>query len=281
MHTTPKVALVTGTSSGFGQVTAARLSAQGFRVFGTSRAPAHNEASSVELLPLDVNSETSVQTCVQTILGSTGRIDLLVNNAGFAQGGALEENSLEDAWAQFDTNVFGVLRLLKAILPAMRQQGSGQIITVSSLLGVVAMPYLGLYTSSKFALEGMIEGLYHELRPFHIRVSLVEPTFFHTNFDARPPATPLAAYASARQSMMRFVRQAVEQGPDPEQVARRIVQLATSGDPPLRSSVGPRASLLVALRHWLPPRLFEQVLRRVFQLERVPGFDGKAPPIRT
>lgn len=281
MHTTTKVALVTGASSGFGQVTAARLSAQGFRVFGTSRAPAHNEVSSVELLPLDVNSETSVQTCVQTILGSTGRIDLLVNNAGFAQGGALEENSLEDAWAQFDTNVFGVLRLLKAILPAMRQQGSGQIITVSSLLGVVAMPYLGLYASSKFALEGMIEGLYHELRPFHVRVSLVEPTFFHTNFDARPPATPLAAYASARQSMMRFVRQAVEQGPDPEQVARRIVQLATSGDPPLRSSVGPRASLLVALRHWLPPRLFEQVLRRVFQLERVPGFDGKAPPIRT
>jgi NAD(P)-dependent dehydrogenase (short-subunit alcohol dehydrogenase family) len=281
MYTTLKVALVTGASSGFGQVTAARLSAQGFRVFGTSRAPAHNEASSVELLPLDVNSETSVQTCVQTILGRTGRIDLLVNNAGFAQGGALEENSLEDAWAQFDTNVFGVLRLLKAILPAMRQQGSGQIITVSSLLGVVAMPYLGLYASSKFALEGMIEGLYHELRPFHIRVSLVEPTFFHTNFDARPPATPLAAYASARQSMMRFVRQAVEQGPDPEEVARRIVQLATSGDPPLRSSVGPRASLLVALRHWLPPRLFEQVLRRVFQLERVPGFDGKAPPIRT
>jgi len=281
MNTTPQVALVTGASSGFGQVTAARLSAQGFRVFGTSRAPAHKEASSVELLPLDVNSETSVQTCIQTILGRTGRIDLLVNNAGFAQGGALEENSLEDAWAQFDTNVFGVLRLLKAILPAMRQHGSGQIITVSSLLGVVAMPYLGLYASSKFALEGMIEGLYHELRPFHIRVSLVEPTFFRTNFDARPPATPLAAYASARQSMMRFVRQAVEQGPDPEQVARRIVQLATSGDPPLRSSVGPRASLLVALRHWLPPRLFEQVLRRVFQLERVPGFDGKAPPIRT
>ena len=110
MNTTPKVALVTGASSGFGQVTAARLSAQGFRVFGTSRAPAHNEASSVELLPLDVNSETSVQTCVQTILGRTGRIDLLVNNAGFAQAGALEETSLEEALAQFDTNVFGALR---------------------------------------------------------------------------------------------------------------------------------------------------------------------------
>ena len=204
-----------------------------------------------------------------------------MNNAGFAQGGALEENSLEDARAQFETNVFGVLRMLKAVIPVMRRQGSGQIITVSSLLGVVAMPYLGLYASSKFALEGMIERLYHELRPFHIRVSLVEPAFFRTKFDARPPAAPLAVYESARQSMMRFVRQAVEQGPDPEQVARRIVQLATSSVPPLRSSVGHRAGLLVALRHWLPQRIFEQVRRRVFQIERVPGFDGQAQPVRT
>jgi len=232
------------------------------------------------LLPLDVCSETSVQTCVQTILERTGRIDLLVNNAGFAQGGALEENSLEDARAQFETNVFGVLGMLKAVLPAMRRQGSGQIITVSSILGVVTMPYLSLYSASKFAVEGMIEGLYDELRPFHIKVSLVEPTFFRTKFDARPPAAPLAVYESARQSMMRFVRKGVEQGPDPEQVARRIVQLATSVDPPLRSYVGPRANLLVALHHWLPQRIFEQVRRRVFQIERVPGSDGKVHPVK-
>ena len=280
MNTISRVALVTGASSGFGRATAALLAAQGFQVFGTSRAPAHNAADSFELLPLDVRSETSVQACIQTILGRTGRIDLLVNNAGFAQGGALEENSLEDAQAQFDTNVFGVLRMLKAVLPAMRRQGSGQIITVSSLLGVVTMPYLSLYSSSKFALEGMIEGLYDELRPFHIKVSLVEPTFFRTKIDTQPPAAPLAVYESARQSMMRFVQDAVERGPDPEQVARRIVQLATSAAPPLRSYVGPRASLLVALRHWLPPRIFEQVRRRVFQIERVPGFDGKAQPVR-
>ena len=281
MSTIPKVALVTGTSSGFGQATAALLTAQGFQVFGTSRAPLDRPAGSYEVLPLDVRSEASVQACVQTILQRTGRIDLLVNNAGFAQGGALEENSLEDARAQFETNVFGVLRMLKAVLPVMRQQGSGQIITVSSILGVVAMPYLGLYASSKFALEGMIEAMHDELHPFHIKVSLVEPTFFRTKFDARPPATPLAAYESARQSMMQFVREAVEQGPDPEQVARRIVQLATSSAPPLRSYVGPRANLLVALRHWLPQRIFEQVRRRVFQIERVQGFDGKAQPVRT
>src|SRR6266581_3713870 len=267
MNTTLKVALVTGASSGFGQTTAALLAAQGFLVFGTSRAPTPDSAGTYDMLPLDVGSETSVQTCVQTILERTGRIDLLVNNAGVAQGGALEENSLEDARAQFETNVFGVLRMLKAVLPVMRRQGGGQIITVSSLLGVVAMPYLSLYASSKFALEGMIEGLYHELRPFHIRVSLVEPTFFRTKFDAQPPATPLGVYESARQSMMRVVRDGVEQGPDPEQVARRIVQLAISSAPPLRSYVGPRANLLVALRHWLPQRIFEQVRHRVFQIQ--------------
>jgi short-subunit dehydrogenase len=170
--------------------------------------------------------------------------------------------------------------MLKAVLPTMRRQGSGQIVTVSSILGVVAMPYLGLYSSSKFALEGMIEGLYDELRSFNIKVSLVEPTFFRTKFDTQPPATPLVVYESARQSMMRFVQDGVEQGPDPEQVARRIVQLATSSAPPLHSYVGPRASLLVALRHWLPSRIFEQVRRRVFQIQRVPGSDGKAQPVR-
>src|SRR5713226_9103177 len=277
--TSSRVALLTGASSGFGQATAALLAKQGFQVFGTSRAPTPDSAGTYDMLPLDVGSETSVQACVQTILQRTWRIDLLVNNAGYAQGGALEENSLEDARAQFETNVFGVLRMLKAVLPVMRRQGSGQIITISSLLGVVAMPYLSLYASSKFALEGMIEGLYDELHPFHIKVSLVEPTFLRTKFDARPPAAPLAVYESARQSMMRFVRDEVEQGPDPEQVARRIVQLATSAAPPLRSYVGPRAGLLVALRRWLPQRIFEQVRRRVFQMQRVPDFDGKAHPV--
>ncbi len=278
--TLSQVALVTGASSGFGQATAALLAAQGFQVFGTSRAPARNAPGGFERLQLDVCSETSVQKCVQTILERMGRIDLLVNNAGFAQGGALEENSLEDARAQFETNVFGVLRMLKAVLPVMRRQGSGQIITVSSLLGVVAMPYLSLYASSKFALEGMIEGLYDELHPFHIKVSLVEPTFFRTKFDARPPAAPLAVYESARQLVLRFVLNDVEQGPDPEQAARRIVQLATSAAPPLRSYVGPRAGLLVALRHWLPQRFFQQVRRRVFHIQRVPGFNGKAHSAR-
>ena len=161
----------------------------------------------------------------------------------------------------------------------MRKLGGGQIITVSSVLGIVAMPYLGLYTSSKFALEGMNEALQYEMRPFQIRVSLVEPTFFRTKFVAQPPATPLAVYELARRSMLRFFDDETAQGPDPEQVARRIVQLATSTRPPLRSYVGPRAGLLVAVRRWLPSQAFERVRRRVFHIERVPTFDERSEPV--
>jgi NAD(P)-dependent dehydrogenase (short-subunit alcohol dehydrogenase family) len=220
--TSPRIALVTGASSGFGQATASRLAAQFFRVFGTSRTPVKNDAGPYELLSLDVRSDLSVQVCIETVLQRTGRIDLLVNNAGYALGGALEENTVSDAQAQFDVNVFGAMRLINAVLPTMRHQGGGQIISVSSLLGVVALPYLSLYSSSKFALEGMMEGLRSEVRPFNIVVSMVEPTFFKTNFVVQAGARPLADYAPFRESVLQYVSKAVEQGQDPDLVARAI-----------------------------------------------------------
>jgi NAD(P)-dependent dehydrogenase (short-subunit alcohol dehydrogenase family) len=267
MKSTPTVALVPGTSSGFGQATAALLAAQGLRVFGTRRTPAASRSASDELLSLDVRSEESVQACIETVLQRAGRIDLRVNNAGYAQGGALEENTASSAQAQFDTNVFGALRLSTAVLPIMRRQGGGQIISVSSLLGVVALPYLSLYSSSKFALEGLMEGLRSEVRPFHIAVSLVEPAFFKTTFAVQAPARPLAAYAPFRERVLQQVSSAVEQGPDPEQVARAILRVATTARPGLRYRVGPRANLLVGLRQLLPAPLFEGVYRRIFHLD--------------
>ncbi len=265
--TSQRIALVTGASSGFGQATASRLAGQGFRVFGTSRTPVKNDAGSYELLSLDVRSDLSVQECIETVLQRAGRIDLLVNNAGYALGGALEENTISDAQAQFDTNVFGALRLVNAVLPIMRRQGGGQIISVSSLLGVVALPYLSLYSSSKFALEGLMEGLRSEVRPFNIGVSLVEPAFFKTNFAVQSPALPLADYAPLRELIMQYVSKAVEQGPDPEQVARTILRIVTTPRPRLRYRVGPRSNLLVGLRQLLPATLFEGVYRRIFHLD--------------
>jgi hypothetical protein len=143
---------------------------------------------------------------------------------------------------------------------------------VSSMLGIVAMPYLGLYASSKFAACGHDRGTAGRSASFSYQSVLSRAHLFSHELRRAAPATPLAAYESARQSMFRLVQDGVEQGPDPEQVARRIVQLATQARPPLRSSMGPRASLLVALRQWLPQQLFEQVRRQVFHLRACTGF---------
>src|SRR4051794_40702696 len=159
-----QVALVTGASSGIGQAGARALAAAGFQVFGTSRAPAAEPDEPFELVALDVRSEASVAEAVGRVLERTGRIDVLVNNAGVSQPGAVEEVSLGQAQAQFDTNLFGVLRVTQGVLPTMRAQGSGRIINISSVLGQVAPPYLGVYASSKFAIEGLSEALRGELR---------------------------------------------------------------------------------------------------------------------
>ena len=165
------IALVTGASLGIGQAAARALATAGFRVFGTSRAPVVASDEPFELLALDVRSEASVAEAVARVLEQTGRIDVLVNNAGVSQPGAVEEVSVGQAQAQFDTNVFGVLRVTQAVLPTMRAQGSGRIINISSVLGQVAPPYLGVYASSKFAIEGLSEALRGELRPLGIWVA--------------------------------------------------------------------------------------------------------------
>jgi NADP-dependent 3-hydroxy acid dehydrogenase YdfG len=150
-----KVVLITGASSGVGQSAARLLSQKGYKVFGTSRDPARAEViPTVEMLALDVRTDDSVLACVKAVANQVGRIDVLVNNAAYELAGALEEISLEEAKAQFETNFFGVVRMVKAVLPSMRQQEQGQIINVSSLSGVSSIPSMGMYSASKFALEG-------------------------------------------------------------------------------------------------------------------------------
>src|SRR5258708_2857010 len=185
-----QVALVTGASSGIGQATAELLAANGFTVFGTSRTP-EKLARSFKWLPLDVHSDASVEAAIQALLEQAGRIDVLVNNAGYSQVGAIEESSIADIQAQLDTNLLGVLRMIKAVLPVMRQQGSGRIINVSSVVGHVAPPYVGVYSASKFALEGLSEALREEVRPFGVEVSLIEPAFVKTHIVSEQPTNPI------------------------------------------------------------------------------------------
>ena len=151
-----KVALVTGVSSGIGRATATLLSRRGFRVFGTMRKPSeiNGPLEGVELVRLDVRDEESVRSCLRTVLDQAGRIDALVNNAGYTLIASLEETSIEEAKDVFETNFFGVLRMSQALLPIMREQGYGRIANISSVLGFLPAPYQGIYAASKHALEG-------------------------------------------------------------------------------------------------------------------------------
>ncbi len=183
-----RVALVTGASSGFGQLTAARLVASGYRVFGTSRDAQASSAPGVEMLVLDVRSEESVQACVAELLQRAGRLDLLVNNAGQTHASLAEETDPAQARDVLETNFWGAVRVTNAVLPTMRKQRSGHIINVSSLAGLLGTPGQAFYSASKFALEGYSEALSIELQPFHIHVSLIEPGFFNTGLHAVPGA---------------------------------------------------------------------------------------------
>ncbi|HMB57416.1 MAG TPA: oxidoreductase, partial [Arenimonas sp.] len=195
------IALVTGASSGIGQATASRLADAGYTVYGTSRRGAVSGQQNFAMLPLDVTSDESVAAAVSELIRREGRIDLLVNNAGFgvAPGGA-EESSIEQAKAVFETNFFGLLRMTRAVLPHMRRQGSGRIINIGSVLGFLPMPYGALYAATKHAIEGYSESLDHELRTMGIRVSVIEPAYTKTQFDANllAPDAKLEEYREAR-----------------------------------------------------------------------------------
>lgn len=274
-----QVALVTGASSGIGQATAELLAARGFTVFGTSRTPSQ-AARTYKWLPLDVRSDASVEAAVQSLLEQAGRIDVLVNNAGYAQVGAIEESSIADVQAQFDTNLLGVLRVIKAVLPVMRQQGSGRIINVSSIVGQVAPPYMGVYATSKFALEGLSEALREEVRPFGVDVSLVEPTFVKTNIVSQRPTNPIAAYTPRRQATMQTISTKVEKGIEPRAVAQVILRAATTR-PRLRYLVGRDVKVLMLFKRLLPQFLFERLRRRVFRSGRPADREPQSRPQET
>src|ERR1700689_397622 len=223
-------AVVTGASSGIGLAAARQLAAAGFRVFGASRSSPAGGTSGVEDIAIDVRKDASVREGVLEIVRGAGRIDVLVNNAGYLCAGPIEEVGGADALAQFDTNFFGVVRMSVAVLPGMRERQAGHIITVSSLAGLVPVPYWGHYNASKFAVEGLMETLRHEVRPFGIQVALVEPGAIKTPFFARPGAAGMSAYAGPRGRAYAAMARFEARAPGPEVVARKIVSIAN--DPP-------------------------------------------------
>lgn len=264
-----KVVLITGASSGIGSATAEHLVSRGYRVFGTARSPQRvATASGVSLLSLDVTVEASVAHAVQAVLDATGRLDVLVNNAGLGVFGAFEETSIEQAQALFDTNVFGVIRTIKAVLPHMRARRSGLIVNVSSVQGFIPAPYASIYSSTKHALEGLSESVDHEVRQFGIRVVLVEPAFTRTGFDANSvtAATRLDAYAKERSRAAAGLAANFQAAPEPSGVAAEIAR-AIESPYRLRRPVGSQAKLVGRLRRFMPAGAVDRQLRKVFALD--------------
>jgi NAD(P)-dependent dehydrogenase (short-subunit alcohol dehydrogenase family) len=263
-----KVVIVTGVSSGIGRVTAEKFAKQGCQVFGTVRNISKaTPLPGVQLLEMDVQDDESVKRAIQSVIERAKRIDVLVNNAGVAMVGAAEETSMLEAKWLFETNVFGALRTAQAVLPHMRAQRSGRIVNVSSVLGFLPAPYMGLYAAAKHAVEGMSETLDHEVRQFGVRVSLVEPGFTKTGLDANAPqaSNKIPSYDTERQLVSSAVAKNVGSAPGPVGVADTIVRAAL-GCWRMRHTPKGQASLLAKLRRFMPAGPVDKSLRKSFGL---------------
>jgi NAD(P)-dependent dehydrogenase (short-subunit alcohol dehydrogenase family) len=275
-----KIALVTGASSGIGEATAKRLATAGYKVYGTSRRGAHAGKRLFEMLPLDVTSDESVEAAVSEVMRLDGRIDLLVNNAGFgvAPAGA-EESSIDQARSIFETNFFGLIRMTRAVVPHMRRRGSGRIINIGSVLGFLPMPYGALYAATKHAVEGYSESLDHELRTRGIRVSVIEPAYTKTPFDANfiEADAKLDEYREARAGVSKRVNEVMVSAEQPDVVADAVLKVANAARPKVRYAAGKLANRLRFLRRFAPASVVDAGIRKDLRLDAPTASQARPP----
>ena len=269
------VVLITGCASGFGKLAALHFANQGDTVFASMRDTSRGaglareaEGLAIEILQIDVNSDASVASGVQQVIDKAGRIDVLVNNAGIAHRGPIEETDDAEVKEVFETNFFGALRMTRAVVPQMRKQGGGRIINVSSLAAVVTPPFDGIYAASKKALEAAAEALYYEAGPFGIKVSCVEPGGFETNIENTrrvsrrfTEGSPYLDRSQRFEESLTRLPAAAARG-DAQQVADLIYNVAQEEKPKLRYLVGQDAEMIGGLRRQLDDEQFEQTMRQ-------------------
>lgn len=265
-----KIILITGASSGFGKATAELLCGKGHTVYGTSRKPCRHER--IKMLAMDVRDRASVKSGVEQIMAEQGRIDVLINNAGMGIGGSLELATPEEIAVQMDTNFGGCVNLCQAVLPHMRKQRCGQIINLSSIGGVMGLPYQGYYSASKFAIEGFSEALSAEVKGFGIRVSMVEPGDFATNFTASRRNSQATMdnpdYGPIFRRSLELIEKEENGGLKPEVLANKIVKIVESKRPKLRYVVANlEQRLSVLLKHLLSGNQFVEVLRSYYKTD--------------
>jgi NAD(P)-dependent dehydrogenase (short-subunit alcohol dehydrogenase family) len=282
-----RVAVITGSSSGIGFETALLLARSGFHTYATMRnleksknitEIANTEKLPLQVVQLDVNDDISVKNAIDKIVAAAEneRIDVLVNNAGYGLFGPLEDISIEEIKAQFETNFFGVIRVTQQVLPVMRKQNSGgsTIVNVSSVGGRIGIPVLSAYQSTKFALEGLSESMSYELEPFGIRVVIIEPGFIRTNIinsstSAEKALDSKSPYFSLTQKVKNHFKSMMENASSsspPEEVAKVILQAITSENPQLRYTVGNDAATIIQARMNMSDNEFKKMIIQNFSL---------------
>jgi len=261
------VVFVTGASSGIGKSTAEYLSQLGYIVYGTSRRPeAYPEPEHFTMLKMDVRNEASVKDTVEVIILKEGRIDVLVNNAGYGIGAAIEDSTPKMAEEQVDTNFFGVYRVQHYVLKQMKTQKSGLIINMSSIGGVIGLPYQGLYSASKFAIEGMTEALYKEFKNRNIRVCMIEPGDFKTGFTAS------RENVKCENTQLENAREVIEHdeqsGKSPVLIAKLIAKIINKKTPKLRYVTGAfYQKITIFLKKALPNRWFDAIIAGYYKVK--------------
>jgi short-subunit dehydrogenase len=261
-----KVILITGISSGFGKQIARLLSEKGHIVYGTVRNEAET-GSLVNVIKMDLTEPDSINRAVETVLGKEGKIEVLINNAGMHTGGPVETSPIEHIKLQMDTNFLGMVRLTRAVLPAMRKQGGGLIINFSSIGGLMGLPFQGFYSASKFAIEGVSEALRMELKQFNIKVVLINPGDFHTSNSANrrnflAPAGTNDPYGLQFSKTLAIIEKDELNGWAPEILAKKIVKIVACKNPRQKYTIGSfENKLAVYLKYILPGSLFRKILQ--------------------
>jgi NAD(P)-dependent dehydrogenase (short-subunit alcohol dehydrogenase family) len=278
-----KVAVVTGSSSGMGYETSLILARNGFHTYATMRKVdgggegskqiidiAKNENLPLQVIQLDVNNDKSVTEAINRIANEKGRIDVVINNAGYDLMGALEETSIDEIKAQFETNFFGAVRVMQAVIPMMRKQGEGIIVNITSLGGRISFPLNSPYHATKFALEGLSESIQYELEPLGIKIIVIEPGGVGSNFlknlkmvtkTSDPSNSP---YRSIQSSMSEYFKQWAQNLTHPSEVAKVILQAVTTDNPDFRYVVG-KAMALESRRN-MSDRQFQNLIKKQINL---------------
>jgi len=267
-----KVVLITGISSGFGKQTASLLAKKGHSVYGTSRKECKTE-DNVNVLIMDLTDHDSIKKAVGTVIEKEGKIDVLINNAGMHSGGSVETSELKTIKLQMDTNFMGMVLLTKEVLPVMRKQGNGMIINFSSIGGLMGLPFQAFYSASKFAIEGFSEALRMEIRPFNIKVVVIEPGDFHTSNSANrrnylSPIFPEDPYQKQFQTTLTVIEKDETNGWDPVILARKLVNIVECRNPRHNYIIASfEQKLAVFLKYVLPGKLFTWILADHYKIK--------------